>query len=54
MRPEEGHEQSLTAWLEQAGIHSLFHGGTVYVVGRGATILKTGDYRQEHGRWVLK
>lgn len=37
-----------------AGIHSLFHGGTACVAGKGTTVLKTGDYRQRNGRWVLQ
>jgi hypothetical protein len=36
------------------GIQSLFHGPTAWVIGRGNTVLKSGDYRLSDGHWVLK
>ncbi|HUA57817.1 MAG TPA: DUF4932 domain-containing protein [Verrucomicrobiae bacterium] len=36
------------------GIHGLFHGPTAYVIGKENTVLKTGDYRQENGKWALR
>jgi hypothetical protein len=37
-----------------AGINSLFHGPTVWVIGKEGTVLATGTWRREKGRWVLK
>ena len=37
-----------------AGINSLMHGSTAYVIGRGTMVLKTGDYAERAGRWVLR
>jgi hypothetical protein len=36
---------------EVIGIHSVFHGGTDYVVAAGTTVLEGANYRSKRGRW---